>query len=520
MATFSSLVGVIDTAAYYAALMARHLFNGVPTDTWLSLVNTGLSTTQYVSEALAVLRALLTSIFRAFFLEEWLDMLAEAETADEREAIEQRLTVVARNVYGIERQAPQLQLARFTLVSGATAPSQAINAGDVVGTLGDSPLLWAAEESATLDTGQRAVVLFRATSPGSAHNVPIATTLELKNALLGVSVDNRAAGAATAVGSGNAGLLFFAAQAGVTVEVLNNGASLPLAVSGNLTTKRITVQLRTDAGAVVQSTAEEVRTALANAGPLTFIPSLMVAVKNAGTGSLVMAITAASIALRWDGSYIQSAGADRESAARLKRRCETRLDTIGGGGGSGFPPGATGTEDALVFWGLVTPAGYEASPVSWVRVLSNNRLGSMSGGESTVVLASAAGVLSPDDVTAVTANYENPKKYWGGLSVVGASALVVTLIGVVHVRASSGKTLAEVDAAIDAALIRFRELIGEQWSRNEAPIIQVPKIIAVLSEADTGAIMWVEWTGSVLPVVLTWDQIPEFDKSGLALQFG
>lgn len=520
MATFSSLVGVIDTAAYFAQLMARHLFNGVPTDTWLSLVNTGLSTTQYVSEALSVLRALLTSIFRAFFLEEWLDMLAEAQTADEREAIEQRLTIVARNVYGIEREAPQLQLARFTMVSGATAPSQAINAGDIVGTLGDSPLLWAAEESATLETGQRAVVLFRATQPGSAHNVPIATTLELKNALLGVSVDNRAVGAATAVGSGNAGLLFFAAQAGVTVEVLNNGASLPLAVSGNLATKRVTVQLRTDAGAVAQSTAEEVRTALAEAGPLTFIPSLMVAVKNAGTGSLVMAITASPIALKWDGSYVQSAGADRESAARLKRRCETRLDTIGGGGGSGYPPGATGTEDALVFWGLVKPSGYEASPISWVRVLSNNRLGTMSGGESTVILASAAGVLSADDVTAVTANYENPKKYWGGLNVVGASALVVTLIGVVHVRASSGKTLAEVDAAIDAALIRFRELIGEQWSRNEAPLIQVPKIIAVLSEADTGAIMWVEWTGSVLPVVLLWDQFPEFDKSGLVLQFG
>lgn len=111
-------------------------------------------------------------------------MLAEAQTADEREAIEQRLTIVARNVYGIEREAPQLQLARFTMVSGATAPSQAINAGDIVGTLGDSPLLWAAEESATLETGQRAVVLFRATQPGSAHNVPIATTLELKTRCL------------------------------------------------------------------------------------------------------------------------------------------------------------------------------------------------------------------------------------------------------------------------------------------------------------------------------------------------
>ena len=520
MAKFSDLVGVIDTATYYARLMARHLFNGVPTDTWLSLVNVGLSTTQYVSEALAQLRALLSSIFRSFFLEEWLDMLDEAETAEEREAIEQRLTVVARNVYGIERQAPQLQLARFTFVSGATAPNQSINAGDIVGTLGDSPLLWAAEESGTLETGQRGVFLFRATQPGSSHNVPIATTLELKNALLGISVDNRAVGAATAVGTGNAGLLFFAAMAGVTVEVLNNGASLPLAVSGNLITKVITVQLRTDGAAVAQSTAEEVRTALSNAGPLTFIPSLMVAVKNAGTGAAAMAITASPVALSWDGSYVQSAGADRESASRLKRRCETRLDTIGGGGGSGYPPGATGTEDALVFWGLVTPAGYQASPVSWVRVLSNNHLGTMSGGESTVILASEAGVLAAADVAAVTENYDNPKKYWGGLNVVGASALTVAIIGVVHVRAASGKTLAEVSASIDQALIAFRRLIGEQWSQIETPVIQAAKILAVVSEADKAAIAWFEWTGSPLPVVLAWNEFPEFERSALVLQYG
>jgi hypothetical protein len=298
-------------------------------------------------------------------------------------------------------------------------------------------------------------VLFRATQPGAQHNVPIATSLELKNALLGVSVDNRATGAATAIGTGNAGLLLFAAQAGVTVELLNNGASLPLTVAGNLGTKRITVQLRTNGAAVVQSTAEEVRFALASASLASNVPALLAAVQNAGTGALVMAAVAAT-SLKWDGSYIQSAGADRESVSRLRRRCETRLDTIGGGGGSGFPPGATGTEDALVFWGLYTPAGYEASPVAWVRVLSNNRVGTMSGGESTIVLASEAGVLSAADVTAVAANYESPRKYWGGLNIVAASNLTIILIGVVHVRASSGKTLAEVSDAIDQALIAFR----------------------------------------------------------------
>ena len=55
MALYSDLVGAISQAAYFARLMARHVVNGVPTDTWLSVVNTGLSTTQYVSEVLAEL---------------------------------------------------------------------------------------------------------------------------------------------------------------------------------------------------------------------------------------------------------------------------------------------------------------------------------------------------------------------------------------------------------------------------------------------------------------------------------
>ena len=71
MALYSDLVGLVSQAAYFARLMAQHVKNEVPVDTWLSEANTGLSTTQYVSELLAQLRALITGTFRAMFLEEW-----------------------------------------------------------------------------------------------------------------------------------------------------------------------------------------------------------------------------------------------------------------------------------------------------------------------------------------------------------------------------------------------------------------------------------------------------------------
>jgi hypothetical protein len=77
-----------------------------------------------------------------------------------------------------------------------------------------------------------------------------------------------------------------------------------------------------------------------------------------------------------------------------------------------------------------------------------------------------------------------------------------------------------VSDAIDQALIAFRRVVGEQWSRNETPLIQIPKIVATISEADRVAISWVEWTGATTPVVLAWNQFPEFDKSGLVLQYG
>jgi len=105
MALYSDLVGAISQAAYFARLMARHVVNGVPTDTWLSVVNTGLSTTQYASEVFAELRSLITGIFRSRYLDEWQGLIDSAVDAADLAAIEARIEIEARNVYGIERQA-------------------------------------------------------------------------------------------------------------------------------------------------------------------------------------------------------------------------------------------------------------------------------------------------------------------------------------------------------------------------------------------------------------------------------
>jgi len=519
MALYSDLIGTVSQAAYFARLMARHLANDVPTNTWVGLTNIGLSTTEYVSEVLAQLRDLLAQTFRVFFLDEWQALSDEASTEADRQSIYDRIVVVARNMYGIQAETAQLQLARFTLSCVTGSPAQTFAAGDIVGTVGVGGLLWYAEESAQLQADERAVVLCRAAAAGSLYNVPIGTSLELKTALVGVSVDNRAVGAATLLGLGNSGLYLNATQSGVTVQVVNLGANQPLAVTGNLGTKVLTVSLRTDGGSVAQSTAEEVRAYINGAPVLSGVPQLVTYAKNAGTGAGVMVVTAALVALAWDGGYIQSAGSDAENVLRLKRRCETRLDTLGGGGGLGAPSASVGTEDALVYWGLQAPFGYAASPVRWVRVLSNNKLGVMSGGESTVILLGYSGAVSLTDVAAVAQNYENPKKYWGGINVVTANLITIALIGVIHVRPASGKSLTEVSLSVALALANFKNTIGDEWSRNEAPIIYPSKLIGVLDSADPVAISRVELTAPIAPVVLTWQEFPEFDTSGLVYSY-
>ena len=78
MALFKDLMASISPSEYFTLLMARHAANEVPTQTWLSVVNLGLSITQYVSELLAQQSALLTETFRSLYQEEWQSLLDDA----------------------------------------------------------------------------------------------------------------------------------------------------------------------------------------------------------------------------------------------------------------------------------------------------------------------------------------------------------------------------------------------------------------------------------------------------------
>ena len=73
--------------------------------------------------------------------------------------------------------------------------------------------------------------------------------------------------------------------------------------------------------------------------------------------------------------------------------------------------------------------------------------------------------------------------------------------------------------AVDLALANFKNTIGDEWSRNEAPIIYPSKLVGVLDSADPVAISRVELTAPIAPVVLTWQEFPEFDTSGIVYSY-
>lgn len=508
MPLLSDLISSVSGVEYVRRLRARYDANGVPWRTWLSVVNIGESLTQYVSEALSQDREVIKQYAAGLWLEFWED------------ASELARTLFAKSQYGLDREQPQLQRARFLLRADAGAASQTLAAGAIAGTAGPTGLLWYADEAAQIEPGQRALVTFVASAAGPAYNVPIGTTLELKSTLAGVSLSNPPSGEATNLGSGTSGLVLHAAQDGVSVEVIDPGAAgQPLLVTGNLGTKRLTVSLATDGGGVTTTTAEQARDALMRAVGATAVPQILLFARNLTSGAGLLQPTTSPLPLAWAGTYISTAGASLESKDRLRRRCETRWDTLGGGGGDGNPPAAVGTEDALVHWGLQTPAGYTASPVRWVRALSNNYLGAMSANYTTIILAGPAGPLPAADVAAVAANYERPKKYWGRLVVVSAITGSIPVAGTVYVRSASGLTLEEIAAKVATSLAEYQQILGEDWSRNQAPIIYPQKVGARVEDADKVAIARVDLTFPPAPVVLAWNEFPVFDTTTLGYAF-
>lgn len=141
------------------------------------------------------------------------------------------------------------------------------------------------------------MVIFEATAAGTAHNVAPSSPVQLLTTLVGVSVSNPPVGQATALGAGAAGLLLYAAQAGVTVETIDPSApSQPVTFLPNLMTKRVHISLGTDGAGVINSTAADVADALATTTPQVL--QLLFWAKPLSTGAGLMSVTAAPVRSR------------------------------------------------------------------------------------------------------------------------------------------------------------------------------------------------------------------------------
>lgn len=466
---------------------------------------------------------LVVSKFTALAASETRDLvayLAAGQYLDTGEGAALHLT--GKSQYQLDPNLPVFAVGRMLLSAVPTAASQAIAAGQIrVGTpgaAGPQSKIFFNTEGGTLVPGQTLLLTFQAEADGDTYNLPVGSPLDLKTSLAGASVSLPASGPPQSIGAGNASLLFFAKDTGVSVEAVNLGANEPLTVNGNLGTKKVTISLRTNGGGVAQSTAEEIRAKTKEAMTIgaTNVGALLIECKNGGDGTGLFGVTASPVALPFFGSWLEVQGAPLEEDPDFKERCRTRWDTLGGGAGDGAPPSDAATPDALVFWGRAKPAGYATSPVRKIKVHSNldGDTGLASGGVITVVIAGSAGALDAPDVAAVEQNYYNPRKFsWSSrLLVKSAQNLTVALTGTVNVLLGSRRTLDEARARVAAGLAAYQKTL------DIAQPIYFQKVGARIEDSDVDAIRDVDLlnTGSVTP---TWRQIIVFDLTALAFVY-
>lgn len=187
MTTFNDLLAEKTQATWFTEARARLRSWGVPVDSWLSIVNTGLSTTQYLAEGLATVGAQVRGILRALFL--------DTSSGD-------GLTLYARSQFGLERLDRRSTIGNLVFTAAVGAGPYAKNAGEItVGTPGSKGQLYTNLDALTLPAGASRTVRIAALTPGAAGNVPAGSITELKSpAMGGVSVMNYA-GWITSAGS-------------------------------------------------------------------------------------------------------------------------------------------------------------------------------------------------------------------------------------------------------------------------------------------------------------------------------
>jgi len=117
--------------ATYQEIRTEHQANGVPVSSWRSLVNVGLSLTQYVSEAITTARNIVRTVLRGLFVDSLQEDLAAA-TPEQYAQIADAAVAFAKSQYQENQQPATATLLRAALTSVLSAPVYVLNPGDMI----------------------------------------------------------------------------------------------------------------------------------------------------------------------------------------------------------------------------------------------------------------------------------------------------------------------------------------------------------------------------------------------------
>lgn len=512
MATIDDLLSPKTAAAIWAELITRFDSAKVAWRSW-GTRNPFLVVSQWAKDSGYQTNEAVRQVFRGMFL----DFAKDAGTA---------FVAFAKSQYQLDPQpavfARGRVIVRLSSGVGAVSISASQLRGGTPGPVTGESKLFTSVAADTLLPGENNIIEFLADGTGDTYNLPVGAPFELKTSVAGADVSIAASGEPKTIGSGNASIVFYANDSGVSVEILNPGvANSPISVTGNLGTKVVTVSLPTNGAALLFADAATVRKEIADSIPngALAVGPLLLAVKLGGNGTGIVQATAAAVPLPWQGTWLSIYGRNLQDNQSLATDCANRWDTIGGGSGDGVAASDAQTDSALAYWAKRPPIGYEASPVAYVRVYSNiDASGNVDGAAALVVLAGAAGAIPAGDVTAVAQNFENPQKYSYGttlraISVVNQS---IFIIGVVYVRLSVGRTKEQVSASVTQAFIDYSRSRGAELIGYKAePSVMTGIVIG----ADIEAIDRFENTGFASPIQLAFNKFAVFDLSGLVFVY-
>lgn len=188
MSVLSDIFTEVTQGKYYNQLIIAHKANGVPADSWLSPVNIGISFSEIFAENLANLRSYITLLAKSSFLE-----TASVLVDENGNEVKDALTLLARSQYQIERNAAQFAQLNVRLLGLPNAPNYFFVASQItIGTQGPPALqkTYVNITGGSLAPNGFLDLVFVATNPGAAYNIPNSTTLELKTSFVGVVVSN------------------------------------------------------------------------------------------------------------------------------------------------------------------------------------------------------------------------------------------------------------------------------------------------------------------------------------------